>query len=39
MLCIASGRQGEVLTYLAKQARTATDDGRAQPGPSGVVQS
>ncbi|MFE7276100.1 hypothetical protein [Streptomyces sp. NPDC057623] len=44
VLCIASGRQDDVLAYLAKQAHAATDDdraaiGRTQPGPGGVVQS
>ncbi|GAA4080297.1 hypothetical protein GCM10022233_70640 [Streptomyces shaanxiensis] len=44
LLRIASGRQDEVLAYLAKQAHAATDGGRAaigptQPGPGGVVQS
>ncbi|MEU8957889.1 helix-turn-helix domain-containing protein [Streptomyces sp. NPDC048518] len=44
LVCIAPGDQGEVLSFFAKHAYTATDGGRVvigrpQPGPGGVVQS
>lgn len=44
LLCVAPGRQGEVLTYFAKRAHAATDGGRIgigrpQPGAGGVVHS
>ncbi|MEU9737010.1 helix-turn-helix domain-containing protein [Streptomyces sp. NPDC048002] len=44
LLCVAPGREDEVLPYFAKQAHAATDGGqvavgRPQPGPGGVVQS
>ncbi|WP_344394477.1 PucR family transcriptional regulator [Streptomyces vastus] len=44
LVCIAPGDQDEVVTYFAKQAFAATDEGqvaigRPQPGAAGVVQS